>query len=122
VSYVLSVGNEVFFRSNFKSMIKQSRGEFVQWKNNRNIVFFQQACEKLYNALEQLVEIKSKLKLESHDEFRSAFRRLKFPSVVLRDADDLHRFFYNGEAFEKDLNIIEGEYLVVYGFLLKQKV
>jgi hypothetical protein len=103
-------------------MLRQSRAEFGQWKNNRNIVFLQQACEKVFNALEELSQVRSLSKFESHGDFRSTFRQLKFPSNVLSSAEELHKFFYNGESFEKDTKYIESSYLVVYNFLLKQKV
>lgn len=118
----LTSGDEQFFRSNYRDLMRQSRVELSMWKKTRNVVFLQQSCEKIFNALEQFTSIKSKLKFESHSDFRSTYRKLNLPKMLLPKVDELHRFFYNGEAFEKDFGYIEKSYLEVYSYLSKQNI
>lgn len=116
---MLSSGDSDFFARNWRSLVRQSEHEFRQWKAGGNVVFLQQACEKAFNALEQVTSLRSRQKFGSHAEFRTAFRKLHpKEQSLLDDADAVHRFFYNGLA-DEETGVIEERYRKVMAFVKK---
>jgi hypothetical protein len=98
---VLTMSEEAYFRKNSQELVRQSERELAEWKRSRNEVFLQQACEKAFSALEQVTSLRSKRKFSSHAEFRKVFRlTFKGRDSLLLDADEIHKFFYNGLSFD----------------------
>ena len=93
----------IVIKENMKNMIKYSKQEFQTYKSTKDIVYLQQAGEKLFNALESYLSFIYKTRVEYYQQLRLM---IKEKSVVklLYDARDLHRFFYHGtnEMIEQD--------------------
>lgn len=83
-------------KQNMLSMIKYSKQEYQQFKKTKEVVYLQQAGEKLFNALENYVQYINKIQARNFYEIKSLIKE-KSLRQLLYDAQDLHRFFYNGE-------------------------
>lgn len=97
----------VVVRENLLNMIKYSKQEYNTYKQTKNIVYLQQAGEKLFNALENYISFINKTRVEYFQQLRTMIKE-KSLVKLLYDARDLHRFFYHGtnEMIEQDANII----------------
>ena len=116
---VLTMSKKMYIASNYKELMNQSYKEFSRWKSTHNEVFLQQACEKIFNALEHYVELRKNVDIKSHSEFAIEFRLLNRTdaSKIIPIANYLHRFFYEGKSLESDLSVIEEDYLMIYKYL-----
>lgn len=94
-------------KENMKSMVKYSKSEYNKYKSTRNIIYLQQAGEKLFNAIENYIQFINKLMVGSFYEIKSLVKEQPLRKL-LYDAQDLHRFFYRGEL---EMNIIDAENL-----------
>lgn len=83
-------------KSNMLSMIKYSKEEYQQFKKTKNIIYLQQAGEKLFNALENYIQYINKIQARNFYEIKSLIKERPLRQL-LYDAQNLHRFFYNGE-------------------------
>jgi len=84
-------------------MLKYSKQEFNKYKQTKNIIYLQQAGEKLFNVVENYISYINKIRIEYFKQARSLIKQ-KNLIKLLYDARDLHRFFYHGvnEMFEQD--------------------
>jgi hypothetical protein len=116
---VLTMNEKMYIASNLKELLSQSYKEFQRWKSSRNEVFLQQACEKVFSALEHFVELRRNINIHSHADFSREFRLLSKTDAdrLIPLANYLHRFFYEGQGLDADFGVIEKDYLVVYKFL-----
>ncbi len=99
-------------KQNMLSMLKYSYIEFQEYKSTNNIIYLQQAGEKLFNSLENYIQYSNKLSVRSFYELRQLVKT-KLLKNLLYDTKRLHRFFYNAEL---EMDIIDAEqlYLDVY--------
>ena len=105
---------EQFFavKSNMLSMLKYSKIEHNKYKQTKNVVYLQQACEKLFNALENYIQYINKIMVKSFFEIKNLVKE-KSLRKLLYDGQDLHRFFYRGEL-EMNVEDVIDLYLSVY--------
>lgn len=96
-------------KENMLSMLKYSELEFKEYKKTNDIIYLQQAGEKLFNALENYIQYTDKIRYNSFYEFTQNVKE-KPLRKLLYDAKRLHQFFYNGEL-EMKLEDAEDEYI-----------
>ena len=85
----------IVVKENMLSMLKYSKEEYKQYKSTRNIVYLQQAGEKLINVIEGYLSFVNKIRIEYFQQARGLIKE-KALANLLYDARDLHRFFYHG--------------------------
>lgn len=83
-------------KSNMLSMIKYSEIEYNEYKNTGNVIYLQQAGEKLFNAIENYIQYVNQIQAQTFYEIKGLVKE-KPLRKLLYDGRDLHRFFYNGE-------------------------
>jgi len=102
-------------KTNMMSMLKYSALEFKEYKKTGNIIYLQQAGEKLFNALENYIQYINKTRYSSMYEIKIHTKE-KPLRRLLYDALNLHRFFYNGEL-EMTRDYAEDEYIRISALL-----
>lgn len=102
---------------NMLNMLKYSKLEYNKYKSTKDIVYLQQAGEKLFNVIEGYISIINKIQIMSF--FQAKKLTIQEPSLrrLLYDGRTLHRFFYNAlneldeneacKLYESVLNRIE---------------
>lgn len=83
-------------RRNMTSMLDYAEREFKQYKKTGDVVYLQQAGEKLFNAIENYIQYVNRMRYENFYEIQRSIKE-KPLKRLLYDARNLHRFFYNGE-------------------------
>ena len=96
-------------RINMLNMLKYSKNEYNQYKKTGNIVYLQQAGNKLFNVIENYIQLINRVRAESFYEIKNLVREKKLRHL-LYDARTLHRFFYNSEL---EMNIEDAEELYI---------
>jgi len=86
----------IVVKENMKNMIKYSKQEFNTYKSTKDIVYLQQAGEKLFNALENYIQFINRVEAFSFYGIKNLIKE-KSLRRLLYDGKDLHRFFYRGE-------------------------
>ena len=104
---------ELFFavKQNMQTMLEYSQKEYALYKKTQEIVYMQQAGEKLFNAIENYIQFKYKNQARSFFELKNLVRDKSLKNL-LYSAKSLHQFFYNGEL-EMDVADVEELYLDV---------
>ena len=102
------------FRKDIKRKIKISKAEYKLYKETGSIIYLQQACNKLFSAVENYLMVKYNRKVESYQVLRGFVTNEK-NKVMLRDAAQLHYFFYNGKL---QMDNVDAESL--YGSVFKR--
>jgi hypothetical protein len=98
-------------RDSFKedSRIKLIEGnkEWQRYKSTGKIIYLQQAGEKLFSAVENLLQIKYNAKANSYGHLRKIVKSQK-DSILLVEASRLHYFYYNGELreYKEDIELV----------------
>jgi len=100
----LNIFNAV--KVNMLSMIKYSKSEFQQYKRTKNIIYLQQAGEKLFNALENYIQYINKIQARNFYEVKNLIKE-KTLRILLYDAKNLHIFFYNGELEMNEEDVVD---------------
>lgn len=85
--------------------------EYAKFNKTKNIVYLQQAGEKLFNAIESYIQYKRKVNVDSFYELKNL--ATKSQKKLLYKGRELHRFFYNG-LNEYDIETAERKYLKLY--------
>lgn len=85
-------------KRNMEGMLRYSQEEFAEFKRTGDVVFLQQAGEKLFSAVENYISLKSKVRVESYYEAMQLAKGDRELRNLLYDAKILHQFFYNGES------------------------
>ena len=102
-------------KQNMLSMLKYSKLDFKEYKKTNDIIYLQQAGEKLFNALENYIQFINKTRYNSYYELQYNVKE-KSLLRLLYNAKRLHQFFYNGELeFRKEY--IEDEYIRISSIL-----
>ena len=95
----------IIVKENMLNMLKYSKEEYKQYKSTKNIIYLQQAGEKLFNVIEGYLSFINKVRIEYFQQARGLIKE-KSLAKLLYDTRDLHRFFYHGtnERLESEAN------------------
>jgi hypothetical protein len=85
------------FRQDIRTKLSHSKKEFDLYNTTGSIIYLQQACEKMYNVVENWLMIKYSRRAKSYGHLREIIKNNKYDADLLFDASLLHKFFYNGE-------------------------
>ena len=85
----------IVVKENMSSMLRYSKEEYKQYKLSKNIIYLQQAGEKLFNVIEGYLSFVNKVRIEYFQQARGLIKE-KTLAKLLYDSRDLHRFFYHG--------------------------
>jgi len=93
----------IVVKENMKNMLKYSKQEYQQYRKNNNVIYLQQASEKLFSVVENYISFINQIRIEYFQQARKLISE-KALIRLLYDARDLHRFFYHGinEMIEVD--------------------
>ena len=95
-------------RANMRGMVRYAQEEFRSYRSSGDIILLQQAGEKLFNAVENLISVKRGVQVGSFFEAKNLAKGNKELTRLLYEAQSLHRFFYNGV---NELNVEDAEAL-----------
>lgn len=85
-------------KENMYNMLKYSKEEYDRYKKTDNVVWLQQAGEKLFCVMGCYIQYMHSMKVESFTELKSLIRERPLRRL-LYNARDLHKFFYNQNDF-----------------------
>jgi len=106
-------------KANMISMLQYSKIEKDKYMDTGEIIYLQQAGEKLFNALENYIQYINKVRAESFFEIKKLIVQDKPLRKLLYDARTLHRYFYNRELELEEEDAVD-LYDSVYGRLKKR--
>jgi len=105
-NYAPFVGNEKnIVKDNMKSMLKQSKIELRRYYMYKDVAYLQQACEKLFNAVELYLSYISGYRIYAH---KAGYQVVKEKTLhdLFDDANQLHMFFYQATNLMPEKRII----------------
>lgn len=85
------------FKKDIKSKIKVSEIEYKKYKDTDKIIYLQQAGNKLFSAVENYLMLKYERRTKSYQALFNMVKHNEKDRAILREAVQLHYFFYNGE-------------------------
>lgn len=106
-------------KQNMLSMMKYSKIEFKEYKATGNIIYLQQAGEKLFNATENYIQYLYKIQSNSFQGVQNIIKE-KSLRKLLYDMKRLHQFFYNAEL-SMTIEDAEDEYIRL-STILEQRI
>jgi len=85
------------FKHDIKTKINHADIEYKKYKKDDKLIYLQQACEKMYSAVENFLMIKYETRAHSYQQLYYRVLANDKDSALLSSAQMLHEFFYNGE-------------------------
>jgi len=86
--------------------LRESRKEYEKYKKTGKTIYLQQACNKLFSAVENRLMVKYKIRKRSYKALYNLVRKSQKDRILLQLAKDLHVFYYNGPL---DITLYEAE-------------
>ena len=105
--------------ANMKGMMKYSKQEYEEYKTTKKQIYLQQACEKLFSALNNYVEIINNTRVSGSPDVKRLVVKEKSLAELYYVCLGLHRYFYTGD-YDVDVTFIEKKYLDSYKKLQKR--
>jgi len=99
-------------KENCLNMLKHSKNEFDRYNKTSNIVYLQQAGNKLFGVIENLIEYIEQRDYNVYGQFMKYTQSQELKNL-LRKAKELHLFFYGG-LNEGNPDDIKKVYLDIY--------
>lgn len=93
-------------KENMLNMLKYSKEEYKIYKQRKDIVYLQQAGEKLFNVIEGYISVINNIQIQSFQQARGLIKERSL-TKLLYDCRTLHRFFYNStnELLEQEADM-----------------
>ena len=85
------------FRKDIKEKLRKSQNEFNRYKSTQRIIYLQQAGNKLFSLIENILQIKYGKRIKNYQQLRHLVKDNKNDKQLLLQAVQLHYFYYNGE-------------------------
>lgn len=85
------------FQNDIQEKIFQAKDEFHRFNQSQQLIYLQQAGNKLFSAIENFFMIKYNVRVQSYSQLRKIVLKHKKDYHLLRDAVQLHYFFYNAD-------------------------
>lgn len=91
---------KTIFKEDLKIKMREADIEYKKYKEdeNNNMIHLQEACEKLYSAVENFLMAKYDKQERGYQAISYRVMNNEKDSSLLNDAVQLHYFFYNGEV------------------------
>ena len=94
------------FNRDVKAKVKGSKQEFDNYKRTRRVLSLQQACGKLFSAVENYLMVKYQTRKRNYRSLWDMVRSDSRDRTLLQLAKQLHIFYYNGPL---DIRLYEAE-------------
>lgn len=85
------------FRRDYQSKVTESRKEYNKFRQTNQIIHLQQACNKLFSAVENYLMLKYSQRHTNYQRVRDMVSSNAHDLLLLTEANQLHRFYYNAE-------------------------
>lgn len=85
------------FKKDISMKLKHADDEYNLYKNTNNLIYLQQACNKLFSAVENYLMLKYKKRVRSYSQLRELVKDNEYDIEILTEAVQLHYFFYNAD-------------------------
>ncbi len=85
------------FKKDISRKLKASEEEYKKYLNTHKIIYLQQAGNKLFSIVENYLMLKYGERKKDYKSLFHMVKNNKNDRTLLRDAVQLHYFFYNGE-------------------------
>ena len=89
---------KAYSKQDFMAKIKHSHEEYNEHKRTGQVIYLQQACGKLFSAVENYLMVKYKQRRYSYGSLIQLISNNEKDRTLLNDAVQLHYFYYNGET------------------------
>lgn len=96
------------FEIDFKNKLNLAKQEYQTFVTTQHIIYLQQAGNKIFSAIENYFMLKYNKRVRSYKQLQELVKQNKQDFELLRNAVQLHYFFYNCEA---QMNRLDAEYL-----------
>jgi len=80
-----------------KNKLKAANLEFKQYKQTSSIIYLQQAGGKIFSVVENYLMVKHDYRARSYADLYEKIKSNSHDLLLLKDAFQLHKFFYNGD-------------------------
>ncbi|RLG13668.1 MAG: hypothetical protein DRN66_03735 [Candidatus Nanohalarchaeota archaeon] len=98
------------FKRDIEEKLRASTKEYNKYKKTNNIIYLQQAGNKLFSIVEHLLMIKYNFRTKNYQTIRNRVKDNKEDRLLLRDVAQLHYFFYDAEL-QMDKEYAEDYYI-----------
>ena len=85
------------FRRDIESKLIEADIEYSKFRQTNKIVYFQQAGNKLFSIVENYLMMKHNRRVKSYKTLFNLVEHNSHDILLLKEAAQLHYFFYNGE-------------------------
>lgn len=79
------------------SKLEAAEEEFRKYNKSGSIIYLQQACGKLFSIVENHLMVKHDYRARSYQDLYKKIQSNSYDRLLLKDAFQLHKFFYNGD-------------------------
>lgn len=101
------------FVKDIKIKLVHSKKEFDLYKTTSSIIYLQQASNKLFSVVENYFMLKYRNRVKSYRQLFEMVVHNSKDKMLLIEANQLHRFYYNGELQMQSYEAVE-LYMRVY--------
>ena len=107
-----------YFKKDINMKLSESKREYDKYNSTGSIIYLQQASNKLFSVVENYLMIKYDNRVKSYKKLYLMTNHAD--KQILFEANQLHRFFYNGDL---QMETFEAKrlYMIVYN-KIKQRV
>ncbi len=95
------------FRKDIEVKLRESKREYDIFKRTGEVIYLQQAGNKLFSLVENYLMVKYDKKVEKYGDVRKLVFNNKFDKELLIEANLLHKFYYNSTLY---MDIIDAEF------------
>ena len=94
------------FKKDIRTKVKIADEEYKKFRSTKQIIYLQQAGNKLFSAVENYLMLKYEKRVKNYQILFNIVKHNEKDRIILREAAQLHYFFYNGEL---DMPVFEAE-------------
>jgi len=105
-------------KNDAKRKLRESKREFEKYNKTSRILYLQQACNKLFSAVENYLIVKYNKRVKNYQDLKAIVN--KRDRMLLTDAAQLHYFYYNGKLQMPESDVID-YYERVYEKMVKKR-
>lgn len=85
------------FKKDIKEKLFHAKIEYQKYAKTQQVIYLQQACNKLFSAVENKIMLKYGRKVTSYGKLREMVLSNTELTHILIEAKQIHQFYYNGD-------------------------
>lgn len=104
------------FKKDIRDKLRESKKEYDEYVSTNQVVYLQQAGNKLFSVVENYLMLKYNTRVRSYDDLKILVKNNSFDIKLLKKVSLLHYFFYQNEI-EGDADSYAVLYVEIYDIM-----